>query len=145
MYKLENDRLKREFKIIDGTLFASKITNKYSGLDFIPDGSGSEFVIKFKDGDEFTSKGLHVTESIEKDGRLFFRFAETMNTTVTLNYRLGRDKNTIEKQIAITQSEPKTIDYVLLENIGIVNSSSYFTVNESKMDVDSYFNQSWLS
>lgn len=142
MYKLENDRLKREFKIIDGTLFASKITNKYSGLDFIPDGSGSEFVIKFKDGDEFTSKGLHVTESIEKDGRLFFRFAETMNTTVTLNYRLGRDKNTIEKQIAITQSEPKTIDYVLLENIGIVNSSSYFTVNESKMDVDSYFNQS---
>lgn len=39
MYKLENDRLKREFKIIEGTLFASKITNKYSGLDFIPDGS----------------------------------------------------------------------------------------------------------
>lgn len=141
MYKLENNRLKREFKIIEGTLFASKITNKYSGLDFIPDGSGSEFVIKFKDGDEFTSKGLRVTESVEKDGRLFFRFAETMNTTVTLNYRLGKDKNTIEKQIAITQSEPKTIDYILLENIGIINSTSYFTVPESSQDVDAYFEQ----
>lgn len=139
MYKLENDRLKREFKIIEGTLFASKITNKYSGLDFIPDGSGSEFLIKFKDGDEFTSKGLRVTESIEKDGRLFFRFAETMNTTVTLNYRLGRDKNTIEKQIAITQSEPKTIDYILLENIGIINSSSSFSVPEGASEIDDYY------
>lgn len=139
MYKLENDRLKREFKIIEGTLFASKITNKYSGLDFIPDGSGSEFVIKFKDGDEFTSKGLRVTESVEKDGRLFFRFAETMNTTVTLNYRLGRDKNTIEKQIAITQSEPKTIDYILLENIGIINSKSSFTVPEGNSEIPDYY------
>lgn len=139
MYKLENDRLKREFKIIEGTLFASKITNKYSGLDFIPDGSGSEFVIKFKDGDEFTSKGLHVTESVEKDGRLFFRFAETMNTVVTLNYRLGKDKNTIEKQIAITQSEPKTIDYILLENIGIINSTSTFTVPEGSSEIPDYY------
>lgn len=139
MYTLENDRLKREFKIIEGTLFASKITNKYSGLDFIPDGSGSEFVIRFTDGEEFTSKGLRVTDSIEKDGRLFFRFAETMNTTVTLSYRLGKDKNTIEKQLAVTQSEPKTIDYIILENIGIINSASSFTVTGGESEIDSYY------
>lgn len=139
MYKLENDRLKREFKINDGTLFASKITNKYSGLDFIPDGSGSEFVVKFTDGDEFTSKGLHVTESIEKNGRLFFRFAETMNTTVTLTYRLGKDENTIEKQIAVTQSAPKKIDCIILENVGIINSTSSFTVPESEGEIDAYW------
>jgi len=138
MYTLENDRLKREFKIVEGTLFASKITNKYAGLDFIPDGSGSEFVIRFTDGEEFTSKGLRVTDSAEKDGRLFFRFAETMNTTVTLSYRIGRDKNTIEKQIAVTQSEPKAIDYIILENIGIINSVSSFTVPEAKQGIDFY-------
>lgn len=62
-----------------------------------------------------------------------------MNTTVTLNYRLGRDKNTIEKQIAITQSEPKTIDYILLENIGIINSSSSFSVPEGASEIDDYY------
>ena len=138
-YKLENSRLQREFKVLEGSLYASKITNKYSGLDFIPDGSGSEFTVKFTDGDEFSSKNLKVTESTEKGGRLFFRFEEAFGTTVTLTYRIGKDENTIEKQMALTQSVPKIIDYIVLENIGIINSVSYFTVPEGKCEIDPYY------
>ncbi len=39
MFKLESKNLKREFKVIDGALFASQITNTESGMQFIPDGN----------------------------------------------------------------------------------------------------------
>lgn len=136
MYKLESNRLKREFRIADGTLFASQIINKVSGMTFIPDGNGSEFIIKFTDGNEFSSKGLRVTESAEKGGRLFFRFEEVMCTTVTLSYRIAKDGNSIEKQIAIQQSEPKEIDCIALENIGIINSKTSFTVPGGESEID---------
>lgn len=139
MYKLESKRLKREFKIIDGTLFSSQIVNTASGMKFIPDGNGSEFVIKFADGSEFSSKGLRVAESAEKDGKLFFRFEEVMGTTVTMNYRVAKDGNTIEKQLAIRQSEPKIIDVITLENIGIINSKSTFSVPEGKSEIDEFY------
>ena len=87
MFKLESKNLQREFKVIEGSLFASQIINTESGMKFIPDGNGSEFSIRFADGDEFSSKGLQVTESAEKDGKLFFRFKETMGTTVTMSYK----------------------------------------------------------
>lgn len=35
MFKLESKNLKREFKVIDGALFASQITNTESGMQFI--------------------------------------------------------------------------------------------------------------
>ena len=47
MFRLESNRLKREFKIADGKLYASQIVNKYSGMSFVPDGNGSEFVVHF--------------------------------------------------------------------------------------------------
>lgn len=90
MFKLESKNLQREFKVIEGSLFASQIINTESGMKFIPDGNGSEFAIRFADGDEFSSKGLQVTESAEKDGKLFFRFKETMGTTVTMSYRVSK-------------------------------------------------------
>lgn len=142
MFKLKSKNLEREFKVADGTLYASQIINTDSGMKFIPDGSGSEFAVKFADGDELTSKGLAVSEAIEKDGRLFFRFKEEFNTTITMSYRLGSDGCTLEKQIAITQSEPKVIDYVLLENIGIVNSTSSYSVNgktKSIEEIDEFY------
>ncbi|MCC8015942.1 MAG: alpha-galactosidase, partial [Clostridiales bacterium] len=105
----------------------------------IPDGSGSEFTVKFTDGDEITSKGLEVAEALKKNGKLFFRFKEECGTTVSLSYRIGADGDTLEKQIAITQSEPKTIDYILLENIGIVNSASSYTVSGGKTDIDEFY------
>lgn len=140
MYKLKSKCLEREFKVsADGTLYASQIVNTASGMTFIPDGSGSEFLIKFQDGSELSSKGLLVSEAVEKDGKLFFRFKEEMNTTVTLSYRVGKDGITLEKQMAITQSEPKTIDYILLENIGTTNASSSFTVPGGVTDMDEFY------
>lgn len=139
MYKLESKNLKREFYVSEGSLFASQIINTESGMQFIPDGNGSEFAVKFADGDEFTSKGLPVVESAEKDGRLFFRFKETMGTTVTMSYRVSKNKMTIEKQLAVTQSVPKVIDYIALENIGIINSQTSFSVCGGESEIDAYY------
>lgn len=141
MFKLESKKLQREFNINEGMLYASQIINTESGMKFIPDGSGCEFAVRFADGDEFTSKNLTVKDAVEKDGSLYFRFNEEMNTTVTVNYRIAKDGSTIEKQIAISQSEPKVIDYVLLENIGIVNSQSSFSVNGNGADFYSNLGQ----
>ena len=139
MFKLESKNLIREFKVADGSLYASQIMNTASGMQFIPDGNGSEFLIKFADGDEFSSKGLPVTESAEKDGRLFFRFQETFGTTVTMSYRVSSNNITIEKQLAIMQSVPKVIDYIALEDIGIINSRSSYSVPEGKTEIDEFY------
>lgn len=58
MFKLKSKKLEREFNVTDGYLYASQITNTYSGMVFIPDGSGSEFEIRFTDGDTLSSKIL---------------------------------------------------------------------------------------
>ncbi len=139
MFKLKSKSLEREFKVTDGALFASQIINSDSGMQFVPDGNGSEFAIRFADGDEFTSKGLQVTESAEKDGRLFFRFKETMGTTVTMSFRVSKDNSTIEKQLAVKQSTPKIIDYIALENVGIINSRSSFSVQGGKTEAGEYY------
>ena len=139
MFKLESKNLIREFKVADGSLYASQIMNTASGMQFIPDGNGSEFTIRFADGDEFSSKGLEVTESAEKDGRLFFRFKETFGTTVTMSYRVSKNNITIEKQLAIMQSAPKVIDYVALEDIGIINSHSSYSAPEGKTETDKFY------
>ena len=109
MFKLESKNLKREFKVIDGALFASQITNTESGMQFIPDGNGSEFAIKFADGDEFSSKGLQVIESAEKDGRLFFRFKEVMGTSVTMSYRVSKNNITIESSLLLSRARQRLL------------------------------------
>lgn len=139
MFKLESKNLRREFKVLDGSLFASQIINTESGMQFIPDGNGSEFTIRFTDGSEFSSKGLPVVESAEKDGRLFFRFKEMMGTTVTMSYRVSKNNITIEKQLAIKQSTPKVIDYIELENIGIINAQTSFSVSGGKGEIDEFY------
>jgi hypothetical protein len=128
MFKLESNRLKREFKIQNGTFYASKILNKYSDMTFVPDGNGSEFVIVFSDGDSFSSKGLPVIHSSEEGDKLRFVFAENRGCTVTLEYWIHSDENTICKQITIDQSDERVIDFVLLESIGIVNSETHLGV-----------------
>ncbi|MDE6413015.1 MAG: alpha-galactosidase, partial [Eubacterium sp.] len=139
MFKLESKNLKREFKVTEGALFASQITNTESGMHFIPDGNGSEFTVKFADGEEFSSKGLQVIESAEKNGRLFFRFKEVMGTSVTMSYRVSANNITIEKQLAIQQSTPKVIDYIALENIGIINANTSYTVQGGESEIDSFY------
>lgn len=139
MFRLESKTLKREFKIIDGNLYSSQIINTASKMQFIPDGNGSEFFIQFADGDELSSKGLKVIDSAEKDGRLFFRFEEVFGTTVAMTYRVAKDGSTIEKQLIIKQSAPKVIDYIALENIGVINSKTTFTVPEEGTEIDKYY------
>ena len=131
MFKLESSRLKREFKIANDTFFASQIYNKYADMSFVPDGNGTEFTVHFTDGSEFSSKGLPVTESGDNNGRLHFVFAENMGITVTLHFCVHPDGKTICKQVTLSQSEDseKEVDFVLLENLGIVNSKSYMTVH----------------
>ncbi len=139
MFTLESNVLKREFKVIDGNLFASEIINKESGMQFIPDGNGSEFIIKFADGDELSSKGLTVTECAEKDGHILFRFEEMFDTNVVISFSVAKDGNTLQKQIIIKQSKPKVIDYIALENIGIINSTTSFSVPGGPSEIDEYY------
>lgn len=129
MFRLESKRLKREFKNTDGNFYASQILNNYSGMSFIPDGNGSEFVIRFVNGDEFTSKGLFVENAGYVDDKLVFDFKEYMGVKVTLKYWIHKDGNTVCKQVLLNQSSNEPIDYVDLESMGIINSKTHFSVD----------------
>lgn len=129
MFKLESERLKREFKIVNGNFFASQILNKYSGMSFIPDGNGCEFVIRFADGGDFSAKGLPVIGSSEEDGKLKFIFAETQGVSVTLEYWIHPDGKTICKQLTLNQSEDRIIDFIYLDSVGIINSKTHLGVD----------------
>ena len=139
MFKLESNRLKREFKINNGNFYASQIMNKCSDMSFVPDGNGCEFVVFFTDGTEVSSKGLPVMKSSEDNEKLKFVFAEDLGTTVTLEYWVHEDKNTICKQITISQNNDKVIDRVFLENIGIINSKTHFGIDPKTHREDSDF------
>ena len=128
MFKLESNRLKREFKIANNTFYASQIQNKNSGMNFVPDGNSSEFLIYMEDGTQFSSKRLPVVSSSEENGRLRFVFAENKGVTVAVEYWLHADGNSICKQLTINQSDDAVINAVLLENIGIINSKTHFGV-----------------
>lgn len=129
MFKLESNRLKREFKIANDNFFASQILNKYSGMSLVPDGNGCEFIVHFEDGTELTAKGLPVESSNDDGEKLSFKFAEAKGVSVTVEYWVHNDNNTICKQLIIDQSDDKIIDYVILDNIGIVNSKTHFSVD----------------
>ena len=128
MLRLESKILQREFVVHEEILYASQIRNVLSGRDFVPDGNSVEFLFRFTDSSEFSSKGLKVTETKQENGKLSFVFEETQGITVTLSFWAGDDGNTLKKQISFVQSSDKTIDYIMLEHIGIVNSKTHFTV-----------------
>lgn len=128
MFRLESRILQREFKVYEENLYASQIRNTLSKMDLVPDGNSVEFLFRFTDGTEFSSKGLKVTDSVNEGGRLSFTFAECEGITVTMTFWAGRDGNTLKKQISFVQTSDKIIDYILLENIGIVNSKTHFCV-----------------
>ena len=129
MFKLESERLKREFKIVNGNFFASQILNKYSDMTFIPDGNGCEFVVRFTDGGDFSAKGLPVIGSSEEEGKLKFVFAEIQGVSVTLEYWIHDDGNTICKQLTLTQSDDREIDFIYLDSVGIINSKTHLGVD----------------
>ena len=139
MFKLESNRLKREFKITNDNFYASQIMNKCSEMSFVPDGNGCEFVVFFTDGTEVSSKGLPVLKSSEENEKLRFVFAEDLGTTVTLEYWVHEDGNTICKQITISQNNDKVIDRIFLENIGIINSKTHFGIDPKTHREDSDF------
>lgn len=133
MFRLESKILQREFKVHEGTLYASQIRNTLSNMDFIPDGNSVEFSFHFTDGTEFSSKGLTVAEEKEEKGKLSFTFNECEGITITMSFWAGEDGNTLKKQISFVQNNTKVIDYIMLEHIGIINSSANFCV---PMDVE---------
>ncbi len=128
MFRLESKTLQREFVVHENTLYASQIRNVLSGKDFVPDGNSVEFLFHFTDGSEFSSKGLNVVDSKQEDGKLSFKFEETQGIEVTMTFWAGDDGNTLKKQISFNQKSDKTIDYILLEHIGITNSKAHFSV-----------------
>lgn len=128
MFKLESNRLKREFKISNNSLYASQILNKYSSMSFVPDGNGSEFVVHFTDGSDFSAKGLSVVSSSCENDKLKFVFEKKYGLTVTLEYWIHEDKNTICKQLTLDEdNDERVIDFVNLENVGIINSRSHLS------------------
>lgn len=128
MLELKSKILQRQFKVYEGNLYASQIRNTLSKMDFIPDGNSVEFLFHFTDSSEFTSKGLQVTDHSFENGTLSFTFAECEGVTVTMKFWAGADGNTLKKQISFVQTGEKTVDYILLENIGIINSKTHFCV-----------------
>lgn len=56
-----------------------------------------------------------------------------------MSYRVSKNNITIEKQLAVKQSTPKVIDYIALENIGIINSKSSFSVCGGKSEIDEFY------
>jgi hypothetical protein len=129
MFKLESKKLKREFNINEGMLYASQVINTESGMTFIPDGAAAAtFAVKFCDGDEFKSKNLRLRKRLKRTAAFIFALTGNEQHHSQSITALQRTAATIEKQNAISQSEPKAFDYVLLENVGIVNSQSSFTV-----------------
>lgn len=128
MLRLESRILQREFKVHENNLYASQIRNTLSKMDFIPDGNSVEFLFHFTDGSEFTSKGLKVADYSNESGKLSFTFEECEGITVTMKLWAGEDGNTLKKQISFVQSDTRTIDYILLEHIGIINSKTHFCV-----------------
>ena len=133
MYRLESKILQREFKVHEGYLYASQIRNVLSRMDFIPDGNSVEFLFRFTDGTEFSSKGMTVKDSTFENGVLTFIYNENMGVSVKLSFWAGEDGNTLKKQITFTQKNDKVIDYILLEHVGIINSKAHFCV---PVDVD---------
>lgn len=128
MLRLESRILQREFKVHEGNLYASQIRNTLSKMDLIPDGNSVEFLFHFTDGTEFSSKGLQVIDHNKNDSRLSFTFKECEGITVTMSFWPGEDGNTLRKQISFVQTGDKIIDYIMLENIGIINSKTHFCV-----------------
>lgn len=129
MFKLESNRLKREFKISNDSFYASQIFNKYSNMSLVPDGNGCEFIVHFENGEEFSSKGLPVVSSSDDNDKLSFTFKEWMGVSVTLEYWVHKDKNTICKQVTLNQSTEDVVEYVILESVGIINSKTHFSVD----------------
>ena len=128
MLRLESKILQREFKVYEDTLYASQIRNTWSKSDFVPDGNSVEFLFRFTDGSEFSSKGLKVCDHSMDNGKLSFVFEECCGVTVTLSFWAGIDGNTLKKQISFVQNDDKVIDYIMLEHIGIINSKTHFCV-----------------
>ena len=128
MLRLESKILQREFKVHEGYLYASQIRNVLSRMDFVPDGNSVEFLFRFTDGSEFSSKGLKVEDYSQENGKLSFTFQENSGVKVTMTLWPGKDGNTLKKQISFTQSDDKVIDYILLEHVGIINSKTHFCV-----------------
>lgn len=130
MFKLKSNRLKREFKIADGKFYASQIVNSYSDMSFVPDGNGNEFVIHFVNGEEYTSKGLTVVDSKFENGLLQVTFEENMGVSVSLEYWVHDDQNTFCKRVILNQTNDEAIDYIDLENIGIINSKTHLGIDK---------------
>lgn len=143
-YFIENKTVRREFRIQQNHLISGPVENKLSGDVFVPDGNGSEFTVRFTDGEEISSKSVPLTDiRQEKDGTIF-TFEERCATTVRVAFQSSADGKYIKKRVMLSQSANKPIDYVLLENVGIINSKSHFTVRAEDQD-EFYFDGYYYS
>ena len=107
-------------------------------MNLVPDGNSSEFLIYMGDGSQFSSKRLPVISSSEENGRLKFVFEEHKGVTVSVEYWLHEDGNCISKQLTLSQSDDAVIDAVLLENVGIVNSKTHFSLDYDAYDESNF-------
>lgn len=143
-YFIENKTVKREFRIQQNHLISGPVENKLSGDVFVPDGNGSEFTIRFTDGEEISSKSVALSDiRQEKDGTIF-TFEEKCATTVRVAFQSSGDGKYIKKRIMISQTQERPIDYILLENVGIINSKSHFTVKAEDQE-DFFFDGYYYS
>lgn len=137
----ENQYIKKEFLVNKtGHYINGPIFNKVSNMNFVPDGNGSEFVVHFMDGDEISSKQTPITDTEKSNGIVKFTFEKKYGCAVSVTYCFGRNGKYLKKQISLIQYEEKPMDYILLENIGIINSETHYTIPEmTDADIDAFY------
>lgn len=124
-YIIENQYISKSFRVVNDKLISGEIQNKISGDTFIPDGSGAEFFIHFMENDSVVSpKTTNVKEILSTDGKLTIRFEEKDGLACTLDFTLGEQDKLIRKQLSLECSSDALIDYIDLENIGLVNAKT---------------------
>ncbi len=127
MYKLESNKLICEFENENKNFHISKIINKCSKSDFIPDGNSAEFVIKFTNGKKISSNDLEIEKVDETENKLTISFKENLDIKAKLQYWIHKDQNTVCKQLFLTQKSTTPIDYIELESTGVANAHSNFS------------------
>lgn len=124
-YKVENQYIAKEFRIVNNKLISAELHNKISGDTFVPDGNGCEFYIKLAGNENIiSSKNADVADILPEDGKLTVRFAEKEGFTCTLVFTLGADSKYIRKQLSFHCENSQLVDYIDLESIGLVNAKS---------------------
>lgn len=131
-YKIENDYIAQEFKLLNDHLTAGEFFNKLNGDTFLPDGGSTEFSVQLVNGDVFNTKNLLVENVESSDDELIFTFKEKEGFSFILTYTLEKSHQYVRKQLQFKATSSNKIDFIDLVSLGITNATSSWSRPEMK-------------